>query len=37
MHILSQIAWIEFLFLTLFIIIFGLRFYKNLGTYNDSY
>ncbi len=31
------IIWIGFPFLTLFIIIFGLGFYKNLGTYCDSY
>jgi hypothetical protein len=42
MHILEcilphLIAWVDFLFLTLFIIILGLRFYKSLGTYYDLY
>jgi hypothetical protein len=36
MHILCPfIAGIELLFLTLFIIVFGLSFYKNLDTYYD--
>jgi hypothetical protein len=38
MHILPHlITWIELSFLTLFITIFYLSFYMNLGTYCDSY
>jgi hypothetical protein len=29
-------AWVELLFLTLFMAIFGLSFYESLGTYRDS-
>jgi hypothetical protein len=37
-HILYHImTWIEHLFLILFATIFGLNFYKNLGTNCDSY
>jgi hypothetical protein len=36
MHIFPHlIAGIDLLFLTLFIIVFGLSFYKNLDTYYD--
>ncbi len=36
-HILLHlIGWVELLFLTLFITIFGLNFYKSLSTYCDS-
>jgi hypothetical protein len=31
------IVWVEFPFLTLFIVIFGLPFYNSLGIYGDSY
>ncbi len=38
MHILSHfIAWVELLFLTLFMSIFWLSFFKSLGTYCDLY
>jgi hypothetical protein len=37
-HILPHLtAWFKFLFVISFNMIFGLSFYKSLGTYCDSY